>query len=60
MTTVRPTTTVLALNAAVSSAVSAIGSGTSSPTSRALSASSLSNATIALRASSGLKIVSKW
>ena len=60
MTTVLPTTTVLALKAAVSSGVSAIGSGTSSRTSRALSASSLSNATIALRASSGLKIVSKW
>ena len=60
MTTVLPTTTALALKAAASSAVSAMGSGTSSPTSRALSASSLSNATIAVRASSGLKMVSKW
>ena len=60
MTTVRPTTTAFALNAAASSAVSTIGSGTSSAISRALSASSVVRRDSALRASSGQKTMSTW
>ncbi len=60
MTTVRPTTTEFAQNAAASSSVSAIASGTSAVIARAPLSSSAPGAYIAVVASSGQKTMSTW